>query len=284
MHIFFTIIAVISRIFANSLSNVFQKKLACCGENPIKINFINYLIPAIACIPVLFFIDYSLFTFEFWKYAILCGITGALCNSFMVLALKYGELSVLGPINSYKAIIGLIFGIFLLHEIPNIYGLLGMGLIIAGTYFIFDSPKEIFTKSVMYRFLALFFSAIESVLIKKVILLSSISVSFIISATFGAIFSYFIVKLFDKEKIEFPAKSQRIIYLLTAGCFVLMTFSTAFVFKYMNVGYALSLFQISVIINVVLGYKLFKEKNVIKKLFGSLIILIGSAIIFIYGR
>ena len=63
-----------------------------------------------------------------------------------------------------------------------------------------------------------------------------------------------------------------------------MTFTTAYVFKYMNVGYALSLFQISILINVILGYKLFNEKKLLKKITGSLIILIGSATILIFGH
>ena len=63
-----------------------------------------------------------------------------------------------------------------------------------------------------------------------------------------------------------------------------MTFTTAYVFKYMNVGYALSLFQISILINVILGYKLFNEKKLLKKIIGSLIILIGSATILIFGH
>ena len=73
-------------------------------------------------------------------------------------------------------------------------------------------------------------------------------------------------------------------YIAAAFCFGLMTIMTAFVFKHINVGYALSLFQLSIIVNVILGYKLFKEKNLIKKLIGSLIILIGSATILIYGH
>ena len=63
-----------------------------------------------------------------------------------------------------------------------------------------------------------------------------------------------------------------------------MTFATAYVFKYINVGYALSLFQLSIIVNVILGYKFFNEKNLTKKLFGSLIILAGSILILLLGH
>ena len=282
MQIFYNFIAIFIRVAANSLSNVFQKKLAFEGENPINVNFINYLLLSLFSIPLLFFVDFTGINLTFLLYALAGGLTGAVCNCFM--ALEKGELSVLGPINSYKAVIGLIFGMLILHEIPNMYGIMGILLIISGSYFILESPKALMKKDIQYRIYALIFSAIEAVFIKKVIILSSITASFITSSFLGAIFSFIIMNIFSSSKLKLPVKRHSIMYVLTALCFGLMTFTTAYVFKYMNVGCALSLFQLSIIINVILGYKLFNEKNLIKKLFGSLIILIGSATILIFGH
>lgn len=284
MQMIYNFIAIFFRITANSMSNVFQKKLAFGGENPINVNFINYLLLSLFSIPLLFFVDFSGINLKFLTYALAGGLTGAICNCFMVMALEKGELSVLGPINSYKAVIGLIFGMLILHEIPNMYGIMGILLIILGSYFILESPKALIKKDIQYRIYALIFSAIEAVFIKKVIILSSITASFITSSFLGVIFSFIIMNIFSSSKLKLPVKRHSIMYVLTALCFGLMTFTTAYVFKYMNVGYALSLFQLSIIINVILGYKLFKEKNLIKKLFGSLIILIGSATILIFGH
>ena len=44
----------------------------------------------------------------------------------------------------------------------------------------------------------------------------------------------------------------------------------------MNVGYALALFQLSSLASVIFGYKIFKEKNILKKLTGSIIMVIGA--------
>ena len=285
MQILLNTVAIFLRVITNSLSNVFQKKLATEGENPVYVNFINYLLLSLASLPMLFFIDYSCFNLIFWKYAILGAAFGTACNCFMILALQYGELSVLGPINSYKAIVGMIFGIIILHEIPNLYGILGIILIVIGSYFIFDSasPKVLLRKDIQYRIYALIFSAIEAVFIKKVIILSSVMTSFIVSSILGAAFAFITLKTLTKETIKKTNKIHSFFYLSAALCFGVMTFSTAYVFKYIQVGYALSLFQISIIINVILGYKLFKEKNLLKKLTGSLIILIGSATILILG-
>ncbi len=287
MQIFLTGILVLIRILSNSLSNVFQKKLAEYGENPVCINFINYLLLALFCVPLIFLTHNQTIQNGFWLNALIGGVCGALCNYYMVEALKYGELSVLGPINSYKSVIGLIFAIFLLGEIPDFHGLLGVLLIIFGSYFIFDTLNPIKIaerKDIQYRFLALFFSAMEAVFIKKVILLSSIRISFIASCFLGAIFSYIIFKLTTKTKLTIPKPKSALLYLLTALCFGLMTYTTAVVFKRINVGYALSLFQLSVILNLLFGWKIFKEKHILRKLTGSVIIICGAVLVIIFSH
>ena len=74
-------------------------------------------------IPALF-INYGKFSAIFWLNVILAGVIGALGNKYLTQAVKYGELSVLGPINSYKSVISVIFAFFLLGEIPSLAGFL----------------------------------------------------------------------------------------------------------------------------------------------------------------
>jgi len=60
-----------------------------------------------------------------------------------------------------------------------------------------------------------------------------------------------------------------------------MQFMTNYTFKHMAVGYALSLFQLSTIVSVLLGYRFFKERDIWKKLIGSAIMIIGSVVIIL---
>lgn len=62
-----------------------------------------------------------------------------------------------------------------------------------------------------------------------------------------------------------------------------MQYSTNYVFLKMNVSYALALFQLSAIVSVFLGYKIFSEKNIAKKLFGSVIMVIGAVLIILFN-
>lgn len=64
-------------------------------------------------------------------------------------------------------------------------------------------------------------------------------------------------------------------------CIGTMQYTTNFVFDRMNVGYALALFQLSTIVSIFLGYRIFKEQDIRKKLLGSVIMVAGSAIIIL---
>lgn len=207
-----TSVAIILRVLSNPLGNVFQKQLTNRYNHPLLINFLTFLLLSVFCIIPAIQVRRLELPFEFWKYCILAGIVGATGNGFLVKALQCGDLSVLGPINSYKSVVGIIVGIFLLGEIPNLWGIAEVHLV-----------KEF--KRIKIRDL----------------------------------FSYFYLVL----------------------CIGTMQYTTNYVFDHMEVGYALALFQLSTIVSIFLGYRIFKEENITKKLIGSVIMVAGSVMIIL---
>lgn len=207
-----TSVAIILRVLSNPLGNVFQKQLTNRYNYPLLINFLTFLLLSVFCIIPAIQVRWLELPFEFWKYCILAGIVGATGNGFLVKALQCGDLSVLGPINSYKSVVGIIVGIFLLGEIPNLWGIAEVHLV-----------KEF--KRIKIRDL----------------------------------FSYFYLVL----------------------CIGTMQYTTNCVFDHMEVGYALALFQLSTIVSIFLGYRIFKEENITKKLIGSVIMVAGSVMIIL---
>ncbi len=284
----FIVIAVLLRILSNPFGNVFQKKLTAKGNHPLVVNFLSYFILSILCLPVADGIKWQELAAPFWTYSILGGIAGALGNGFLVKALQRGELSVLGPINAYKSVVGMITGILLLSEIPSVKGLLGVALIIWGSYFVLDTTEDRFTwallkrKEIQYRIWAMILTAIEAVLIKKVILYSSPTVAFLSWCWFGAIFSFLLLLVYRigtrqiRQQVQ-PATLVK--YLLLVICIGTMQMTTNYVLNHMPVGYALSLFQLSTIISVILGHRIFQEQGLLKKLIGSIIMIIGSIVV-----
>ncbi|MBZ5856457.1 DMT family transporter [Flavihumibacter profundi] len=275
---------------SNPTGNVFQKQLTARGHHPLLVNFLTYLFLGIFCILLAIQVDWIHLPARFWWYSIAGGIAGALGNGFLVKALQKGDLSVLGPVNSYKSVVGIIIGIFMLGEIPNIWGLSGVVLIIWGSYFVLDTTEDRFTwallkrKEIQYRIWAMILTGVEAVIIKKIILASNPTTAFISWCWFGAIFSLFLL-LSARQSIaglKNPFTADAFLkYVFLVACIGTMQFTTNFVLSHMQVGYALSLFQLSTIVSVLLGHRIFREEHLQQKLVGSAIMIIGSVIIIL---
>jgi drug/metabolite transporter (DMT)-like permease len=285
-----TVVAVALRILSNPAGNVFQKRLTEKGHHPLLVNFLTYFLLSIACLVFAFTANWKTLPDAFWLYSILGGIAGALGNGFLVKALQRGQLSVLGPVNSYKSIVSIVVGIFLLREVPNLWGLLGIALIVYGSYFVLGTTEEKFSwtlfkrREIQFRLWAMVFTAIEAVFVKKVILASSVVTAFVSWCWFGGFFSA--VFLFA-SRVRITTELRKIkppdfaLYLLLILCVGIMQATTNYAFSHMPVGYALSLFQLSVVASVLFGYRFFNEQDVRKKLLGSVIMIAGSAIIIL---
>jgi drug/metabolite transporter (DMT)-like permease len=282
--------AVLLRILSNPFANVFQKQLTAKKNHPLLVNFLTYLLLSFFCIFIALNVRWYELPQQFWFYSVLGGIAGALGNGFLVKALQKGDLSVLGPINSYKSVVGIIVGIFLLKEIPDFWGILGIALIIYGSYFVLDTTEERFSWAILkkseiqFRIWAMILTAIEAVFIKKIIIVSSPTLAFVSWCWFGAIFSFlllFAYRLDFKKELKKVDRSDLSKYALLVVCVGTMQFTTNYAFDHMPVGYALSLFQLSTIVSVLLGHRIFKELGIRKKLIGTAIMIVGSIVIIL---
>lgn len=282
--------ALITRIVVNPLSNVFQKNLTAAGFHPLAVNFASYAVLALLCLPLAIATDWSAYTDRFWLWAAIMGLIGSVGNAFLVMAMKSGELSILGPINAYKSVVGMLTGIILLHEIPSLWGIAGTIVIICGTYCIFGSSGNknlnrhtLTSPAVRYRIYALIFAAIEAVISKRVIMLSDVNTTFILWCAAGALFSGLILPIVPQSRTA-PARFN----LKTAAWLILlplsigtMQYCTNLVFSLMEVGYALALFQLSSIVSIMFGRFFYHETNIGRKLIGSTIMIAGAAMIIL---
>ncbi|MCM1339568.1 MAG: DMT family transporter [Muribaculaceae bacterium] len=279
------VIALFVRILSNPLANLLQKILVQ-KHSAILINTYSYLSLSLVCLIPVLSNDWSGYNLTYWLYALFAGILCTLGSVCLIKALQIGEMSVLGPINSYKCIVGLLFGWVILGEMPTVSGLIGMLLIIFGSWFIFDTMEEGFTfklllrKDIVLRFCALFFTGCEAVVLKKIILMSSVLESFYLWCFTGFIFSLILLFAFRIKPEKFSSNNL-ILCCGIAACLGLMQLSTNIVLEKLNVGLSLALFQLSSIVAVVFGYKVFNEEHFLKKLFGSIIMIVGSCLILL---
>jgi drug/metabolite transporter (DMT)-like permease len=283
-------LAVLLRILSNPLGNVFQKQLTTKGSHPLFINSFTYLIISLISISIAIRLNWNLLPVQFWFYALLTGLAGGAGNGFLIKALQKGELSVLGPINAYKSVIGILGGIIFLGEFPNFAGLAGITCIIAGSYFVLDTGEDKFSfallkrKDIQFRIWAMILTAIEAVFIKKMIIFSDPAIAFCCWCWFGFVFSFFLL-VYEKVAIKEAVRKFSIWelkrYTPLVLCIAVMQFTTNYTFSHMPVGYALSLFQLSVILSVLMGHHFFNEQNILKKLAGAIIMIAGSVILIL---
>lgn len=175
------------RVVVNPLSNVLQKLLTRRLLAATTIVGSTHGLLTLVCLPLLW-IEPPPVTRVFWASMAICALLAVMGNVLIVKALEVSDLSLLGPINSYKPVVSMIPGVVLLNEIPSGLVLAGVTLIIVGSYFIAGSTTGRLSRSgfwrlfsdrgVQYRLAALVLSATEAVFLKQSLLASSAQPTF----------------------------------------------------------------------------------------------------------
>jgi drug/metabolite transporter (DMT)-like permease len=284
-------LVVLLRIVSNPFSNVFQKALTRKTADPLFIICATHGLLSLVCVPACL-LCWGGLPGEFWANIAICAILAVAGNALIVKAVELSDLSVLGPINAYKAVVSLIPGMILLHEMPGVGGLAGIALIVGGSYFLVDrsgteSSGGVFARlfsdrGVQYRLAALVLSAIEAVFLKKALLVSSPLITFVFWAVLGfgvALAAMMVLKSGELGHEVGIFKASRREYLLLFVTTGVMQLCTLVSFQALQVGYALALFQTSSLISVILGYRFFQERHVFQRLVGSGVMVAGAVLI-----
>jgi drug/metabolite transporter (DMT)-like permease len=291
-----TVLAVLIRIVANPLSNVFQKQLAQRSAEPLVTIVATHGLLTVLALAVLAGMPVAALGLDFWAN-ILTAVALAVAGYVIVwYALKSTDLSVLGPINAYKAVLGLLLAVVLIGEVPNLFGLIGVALIVAGSYVVIDrvpgqghrSAFRQFTREpgVQLRFAALICSATESVFLKRALLLSSPITTFLIWTVLCFAIAATAAVLLRRDVVTEVTRlrSEWRTLLWLAATTALMQLTTLLTFGKLQVGYSLALFQLSTLITVYLGHRYFQERNIRRRLLGSLVMVIGAMLIVTLGH
>ncbi len=285
------------RIFANPFSNVFQKVLTTRGAGALFVICAAHAMLSLVCATAM--ITMPVQASAFWLDISLCAVLAVAGNALIVKALEVSDLSVLGPINAYKSIVSMVPAAILLGEIPGLLGLLGVALIVVGSYFLVDRQSGaragvgalLRDPGVRYRFAGLVLSAIEAVFLKRALLESTPQVTFIAWAVLGFAFAGVAVTIGTIAKGETglrrdlrALRGSPVTYAALALTTGLMQYATLVTFRSMQVGYSLALFQLSSLVSVILGWHVFREKDVVKRLIGSAIMAGGAVLIMLSKR
>jgi drug/metabolite transporter (DMT)-like permease len=283
---------IIGRILASPLVNVFQKKLTNKGIYPELIVMLSYLFFVVISIPLFIILKPFSFSAEFWWYICLLGVFDIFGNMFLVKSLKSIDLSVFGPLNSFKPVFALIFSAVLLSEMPSLTGLTGVIVIIFGSYLlgyqlnIKKTPLGFaINRGLVYRFLAILLTSVAAVFSKKTILLSSPVITLmywsVIGFPFSLLFYLRSVRKYGYSKYKLRESKWHLLGLFVS--FLALQLLTLLTFKVVFVGYSLAFFQLSGLVSVFFGFHFFKETNLKFRILGAAVMSLGAIMIALFG-
>jgi drug/metabolite transporter (DMT)-like permease len=87
----------------------------------------------------------------------------------------------------------------------------------------------------------------------------------------------------DNFKVDLALAKDQIYPFIYLGCLIfLMQYMTMLVFSQLLVAYSLALFQLSMVLQVFLGYRIFNEKHVLRRL-SACLVMVGGSLMVLYA-
>ena len=226
--------------------------------------------------------------FQFW-YGFLCaGIIQITASVLYMRAIASGEISSVIPMLSFTPLFLLLSGPLIIGEFPNAVGLLGVLLVVTGSYLLNLDMKRmnllepfkaiIKNKGTRLMFIVAFLWAISGAFDK--ISINNSSVLQHITFTNILIFVVITPYLLFKKKLTYASVNKS-----KGGLFLISGLTTASYFFHYSalaltlVAYVVAMKRMSGIFAVLLGAVFLKEANIKQRLLGSFIMFLGVILI-----
>lgn len=202
-------------------------------------------------------------------------------------SLQESDFSISIPLLSFTPIFLLFVSYALLREFPTNLGLVGILIVVFGSYILHISSikhgyleplKSIFKNKGIYMIIAAFLFSITASLAKIGIQLSNPAYFMFIHYLFTSII--LMILFFNRLKHNKIIIKQNLKYIFIIGISVASSELLAgTAFNSAIVPYVISLKRSNIIFSVILGFFLFKEKNFKETIIGAIIMFIGAVLI-----
>jgi hypothetical protein len=283
---------VAGRVVVNAWTSVVQKQLTLKGLDPLLIVAASFGVLTVLVAPAAGFYSVAGLSLGFWGLMMLSALFDTPGNVLLVHSVRLTDLSLIGPLNAYKPIVAMLLGLAI-GEVPDAMGLAGIGIIFGGSLFLSPGGERAGIRAfaalardrgVQLRTLSLGMTALSAVILKAALAAASPAQVFIAWALVNTPVAAGAWLLFGRER---PAaawshlRTHAGALLLVALLFLLMQYFTLQVFARMHVAYALSIFQLSALLNVFFGYRVFHEQHTLQRAIGSAVMIVGAAILIL---
>ncbi len=271
---------------AEGFRSVFIKK-SSQSVDPLILAWGNYIIPILIFVPLIFFIDLK-FNFQFFYAVAGSGIINLTAVILYMKAISEADISQVMPIMSFTPLFLLITSPIMVGEFPNELGLVGVLLVVAGSYLLNLSKKSaglfapfkalLKNKGTRYMLIVSFIWSLSANFDKLSIQASSIYQHIIFMNLF--IFSGMTIILMTKRKFgknEIGKNKWHILRIsfFTAGAFFFHMNALALTL----VAYVVALKRLSGVFSVFLGYFILNEPDLRERLLGAIVMFSGVILI-----
>jgi len=275
--------------FIDASRNVFSKK-ASLNVDSLVVSWINNFVPFLLYLPVIFFIELK-FNQQFFISVLISGSVNTVATILYYRAISKGDISVVVPMLSFTPLFLLVISPIIVGEFPTSKGLIGIILIVIGSYLLNVNLKEkgilfplktlMKNKATRYMLIVAFIWSISANFDKKGIEASSILqyILFVnLFVTIGTTIFIISKRKFSLQSVWLERKNLFFVGALTSmGYLVHMT-----ALSMTLVAYVIALKRTSGMITVVLGYLILKEQRIKERLLGSTIMFIGVLFIVLF--
>lgn len=281
--------ALLSALFSATTEALTKKSLVTTDE--YLLTWVRHLFAIPFLIAIIPFINIPSLDSTFWLTILLLLPLEITAIILSIKALKASPLSLTIPFLAFTPLFLILTSFLMLGETPDISGTIGILLITIGAYTLnIHSTKEGILEPIksiakergsILMLIVAFIYSITSNLGKIAILHSS-------PVFFGVI--YYIVLAFVLTPVA-VMKSNRHLHQIAPGLFnycliglflALMIIFHVIAITMTNVAYMISVKRTSLIFSVGYGYLLFNERNIMERLLGSLLMIIGIMLISLF--
>ena len=278
--------------FLSAFAAITQKKVLF-NLKPLKFSFYLSLVNLLFSIPFFFFIDYQTINSQNLSILFIKSLIGALAFLCVMTALKNLQISNALPLLALTPGFVAVFAFFMLDEKLKYYETIGLVSLILGTYILESKslkevlvPFSVFIKSKYHQFIlaALILFTASSIMDKVLLIklnLTPASLTAFQHIFFAILFS--IIYLISKKNIS---KKEFFTFKENFGWIVLISiltigyrFSQVWAVSLASVALVLAVKRTSVLWATIIGGKIFKDTNLLKKVIAVIFILIGAILI-----
>lgn len=269
------IILVVISAFMHSLWNLLLKKSSDKHKFNYQMHLLNLAI--ITIIFTVFFRKYLYFDVKSVIFGFLAGLFFSFYHYFLSLSYKTEDVSKVYPITTSSPIFVTILAMILLGEKITMLGFLGILTVILGILIInaVTIKNFTFTRGVVYAIAAAITYSFGAIVEKTGVGRSNIFL-YIYFLTFFMTFFLFIYSRKSTTAGHLKFFKENFSHLLAASVVLFLSVVTyRFGLETLNVSYASSIRQVNAVFGVIMGIVLLKEKDILRRLVGSIIIIIG---------